>query len=147
MTDAVKNDSFLKMVIKLNCLCVWLKCDHIKDVYLCVALVSNFQPCLEGGPIGCIVPVLISPTLVSSLLCRVLSDINMSDFTSVRDFCQGMYDKDIRSPYLLGFMVEMQEEQLEGGNGEESVLLKATEVRKEWEGVISSLELRTSHRG
>ncbi|XP_071793245.1 protein farnesyltransferase/geranylgeranyltransferase type-1 subunit alpha-like [Asterias amurensis] len=84
----------------------------------------------------------------------VLSDINMSDFTSVRDFCQSMYDKDIRSPYLLGFMVEMQEEQLEGGNGEESVLLKATELcdmlakqfdpirREYWNYIQRSLRLR-----
>ncbi|XP_038071246.1 protein farnesyltransferase/geranylgeranyltransferase type-1 subunit alpha-like [Patiria miniata] len=60
----------------------------------------------------------------------VLADTSMNDFPGLADYCQGMFDNDIRSPYLLGFIIEMQEELLESGNAEEKVLHRATELCK-----------------
>ncbi|XP_022098238.1 protein farnesyltransferase/geranylgeranyltransferase type-1 subunit alpha-like [Acanthaster planci] len=84
----------------------------------------------------------------------VLADTSMNDFPGLSDYCQGMFDGNIRSPYLLGFIIEMQEELLEEGKGDEQVLHKATELcemlaeqfdpirREYWNYVSRSLQLR-----
>ena len=59
----------------------------------------------------------------------------MANEPGVSDFCQELYDKSIRSPYLLAFIVDMYEETLQKDQGasvdaaKEETLKKATEVR------------------
>ena len=48
----------------------------------------------------------------------------MSQFPGLLDFCQHLYDKQIRSPYLLGCMVDIYENMLELGCDEKSEILK-----------------------
>ena len=47
-------------------------------------------------------------------LCRVLLEKELSAYKNILDFCQELYDKRIRSPYLMGYMVDFYESQLEG---------------------------------
>ena len=42
--------------------------------------------------------------------------------------CQEMYDNNIRSPYLLGFIIDMYEEMLEARTEDQTVLTKALDV-------------------
>ncbi len=62
-------------------------------------------------------------------------DRQMASQSGVSEFCQELYDKSIRSPYLLAFMVDMYEEQLEqqaasGDHQRIDTLNKATQVLK-----------------
>ena len=42
--------------------------------------------------------------------------------------CQEMYQNDIRSPYLLGFIIDMYEEMLEANSNDKTPLPTAIEV-------------------
>lgn len=48
----------------------------------------------------------------------------MSMYPGVTEFCQQLYDKMIRSPFLLGFMVELDEERLKSEQGDKAKLLE-----------------------
>lgn len=48
-----------------------------------------------------------------------------------------MYDKQLKSPYLLAFMVDMCEDKLEAGVDKETTLSKATEVSSKNSLIIS----------
>ena len=45
----------------------------------------------------------------------ILQEKEMSNYPGVEEFCMNLYDKDIRSPYLMGFMVELDEEKISQG--------------------------------
>ena len=59
---------------------------------------------------------------------RVLAQRDMYTFPGLLQACQEMYDDNIRSPYLLAFIVDMYEEMLESRQPQEGALIKATEV-------------------
>ncbi|XP_070540017.1 protein farnesyltransferase/geranylgeranyltransferase type-1 subunit alpha-like [Ptychodera flava] len=85
----------------------------------------------------------------------VLSEKEMYSYPGVMEFCMKLYDSDIRSPYLLGFMIDMYEEMLEANTPErEETLGKATELcnllgekfdvirREYWSYISRSLALK-----
>ena len=45
----------------------------------------------------------------------IMLDDEMRKYPQVADFCQELYDAHIRSPYLLAFMVDLVEEELQLG--------------------------------
>nr|KAG5689295.1 hypothetical protein BaRGS_033087 [Batillaria attramentaria] len=59
----------------------------------------------------------------------VLMERKLSQYPGLKEFCQGLYDKKIRSPHLLACMVDTCEEMLEMGcDNPDSVLQRALEV-------------------
>lgn len=60
----------------------------------------------------------------------MLLDRKVSDYPNVMEFCQELYCKQIRSPFLLACMIDCYEEILELGKPKkEENLQKATQVR------------------
>ena len=45
--------------------------------------------------------------------CRVLQERTMYNFPGVLDYCTSLYDKSVRSPHLLSFMIDCFEEMLD----------------------------------
>ncbi|KAJ8026043.1 Protein farnesyltransferase/geranylgeranyltransferase type-1 subunit alpha [Holothuria leucospilota] len=52
----------------------------------------------------------------------------MYDFPGLEEFCQMMYNKNIKSPYLLAFMIDLCEDKLESAESDAATLTKATEL-------------------
>ncbi|XP_071506719.1 protein farnesyltransferase/geranylgeranyltransferase type-1 subunit alpha-like [Diadema antillarum] len=89
-----------------------------------------------------------------SYLKGALMQRDMHSFPGLQEMCQAMYAEDIRSPYLLAFMVDMYEEMLEKKAAvPDGTLLKATQLcdvliqvdsirQKYWEYIKRSLSLR-----
>ncbi|XP_033113404.1 protein farnesyltransferase/geranylgeranyltransferase type-1 subunit alpha-like [Anneissia japonica] len=84
----------------------------------------------------------------------ILSDHEMYKYPGLMDTCQEMYNKDIRSPYLIACIIDMYEEMLEAKTSQDDTLMKAVqhcneladqydEIRKEyWRYVERSLVCR-----
>lgn len=58
----------------------------------------------------------------------VSSKERIHNYPGLGEFCQTMYDKQLKSPYLLAFMVDMCEDKLDDGVDKEATLTKAVEV-------------------
>ena len=53
----------------------------------------------------------------------------MYDYPGLSEFCQDLYEKNIRSPYLMSFIVDCCEEMLENKCGDkDKILQKALNV-------------------
>ena len=54
-----------------------------------------------------------------------------SRFEDVSEFCDNLYAENVRSPYLLAFMIDLLEDRLETGSCQDSpqTLRRALEVR------------------
>ena len=67
------------------------------------------------------------------MLClSVLSVVQTeSRFEDVSEFCDNLYAENVRSPYLLAFMIDLLEDRLETGSCQDSpqTLRRALEVR------------------
>ncbi|XP_071948994.1 protein farnesyltransferase/geranylgeranyltransferase type-1 subunit alpha-like [Antedon mediterranea] len=61
----------------------------------------------------------------------ILSDHGMYKYSGLMDTCQGMYNNNIRSPYLIGCIIDMYEEMLEDKTGDDDTLVKAVKHCKE----------------
>ena len=61
----------------------------------------------------------------------------MSSYPGLEEFCEGLYSKDIRSPYLLGFIVELEEERMAKGDN----IAKRLEHAKEVSEVLFTVEI------
>ncbi|XP_077992365.1 protein farnesyltransferase/geranylgeranyltransferase type-1 subunit alpha-like [Glandiceps talaboti] len=85
----------------------------------------------------------------------VLSEKELHSYPGVMEFCQRLYEGEIRSPHLLGFMIDIYDAMIESGNcDKEDTLKQATEmcaslaekfdvIRKEyWSYVSRSLALK-----
>ena len=76
------------------------------------------------------------PSLFFSIL-SVLQERSMYDFPGVLDFCEELYAKSIRSPHLLGFMIDCFDEMLEEKDcdcDKAALLARATQVRDRGQG-------------
>ncbi|XP_041476970.1 protein farnesyltransferase/geranylgeranyltransferase type-1 subunit alpha-like [Lytechinus variegatus] len=93
-----------------------------------------------------------------SYLKGVLALRDISSFPALMQACQDMYDENIRSPFLLAFMVDIYEDQLESKTPPEDTLFKATQLcdvliqvdairLKYWEYIKRSLTLRFGKQG
>ena len=58
----------------------------------------------------------------------VLLDHKLCDYPEVMEFCQDLYSKQIRSPFLIACMIDCYEEKLEDGKVDDN-LQKALQVR------------------
>ena len=59
----------------------------------------------------------------------VLQESDLSANPELMEYCQELYNKNIRSPYLLAFMVDFYEDSLDlGTDKKEETLQKALEV-------------------
>lgn len=59
----------------------------------------------------------------------VLMDRKLSQYPGLKEFCQGLYDKSVRSPHLLACMIDTYEEMLEMKcDNSDAVLQKALEL-------------------
>ena len=59
---------------------------------------------------------------------RVLSKIGMSKFPSLKETLTAMHEEDIDSPYLIGALIDIYEEELASGQASEGTLDKAIQV-------------------
>ena len=66
----------------------------------------------------------------------MLLDKDISAYQDVMDFCSGLHDKEIRSPYLLAYMLDVYSDKLEqagaADEGRSETLSKALEVNLIW---------------
>jgi len=66
------------------------------------------------------------------MYCGVCSVVQVeSRFNDVVEFCDNLYDEKVRSPYLLAFMIDILEDQLETKSCRDGAqaLRRAVEVR------------------
>eukprot|EP00057_Strongylocentrotus_purpuratus_P031275 XP_784125.3 PREDICTED: protein farnesyltransferase/geranylgeranyltransferase type-1 subunit alpha [Strongylocentrotus purpuratus] len=93
-----------------------------------------------------------------SYLRGVLALRDISSFPGLMQTCQDMYSENVRSPFLLSFIIDIYEEQLESKTFPEDTLLKATQLcdvliqvdairLKYWEYIKRSLTLRFGKQG
>ncbi len=59
---------------------------------------------------------------------RILDGRDAYSYPNMMETCQEMYENSIRSPYLLGFIIDMYEEMLEAKTEDQTVLTKALDV-------------------
>jgi hypothetical protein len=64
--------------------------------------------------------------------CRILKGKRLSEYPGLRETCEGMLSKNIRSPLLLGVLIDMYQEL-----GDHTHLSKAVEVREETSEAMS----------
>lgn len=60
----------------------------------------------------------------------ILQDRGLTKYQGICEFCEEMYQKECRSPYLLAFIVDCLEEKLLGGEENESTLQRAFDLCK-----------------
>lgn len=68
------------------------------------------------------------PEILISLIFfySILFDVELSEYPGVNAFTSELYNKGVRAPYLLSFMVDLNENQLERGCEDHKNILKST---------------------